>query len=392
MKIGIHVLDVAPGSGGAHTILSSTTQLVIERLGSHHELVLIDDAMLGIRDMSPPRKELGWIARWFNALRPRRQGRLKPAPGRRERAQTALIEQGIEFLLYLHPDKAQVFDIPFGIVLWDLEHLRHPFFPEVSMWYEWERRERYYHQILKRAALIFVPNETGRREAIDYYHVHPERLVLVPHPTPDWALTAGPAIFDGNRAFDYLLYPAQFWPHKDHVVILHALALLRQEYGWPLRTVFVGSDKGNQSHVQERARALGVDDLVEFRGFIPKEELIALYRNAFALCYASFFGPENLPPLEAMALACPVVTAEYDGAHEQLGEAALFFPRADERALAERLLELKGNAALRKQLVERGLERSRRFTSDDFARVIEEAIDQFSRIRRAWGAGYIHIS
>jgi hypothetical protein len=40
---------------------------------------------------------------------------------------------------------------------------------------------------------------------------------------------------------------------------------------------------------------------VRFLGFVPRSDLVMLYRHAFALAYVTFFGPENLPPLEVRA-------------------------------------------------------------------------------------------
>ena len=62
-----------------------------------------------------------------------------------------------------------------------------------------------------------------------------------------------------------------------------------------------------------------------------------MYKNAFALVYASFLGPNNIPPLEACALGCPVVAANIPGAFEQMGDAAAFFDPKDEYDLAEKI-------------------------------------------------------
>ena len=136
----------------------------------------------------------------------------------------------------------------------------------------------------------------------------------------------------------YLLYPAQFWSHKNHATLLRALALL-PEY----TLACVGSDKGYLDHVRGLARELGVLDRVRFLGFVETDELVALYRGAHALVYLSFFGPENLPPLEAFALGCPVVQADVAGAREQLGDAALLVPPTDPRAVADGRPALRGS-------------------------------------------------
>src|SRR5256885_13294906 len=60
-------------------------------------------------------------------------------------------------------------------------------------------------------------------------------------------------------------------------------------------------------------------DQVEIRDFAARDEVLALYRTAAALVFPTFFGPDNLPPLEAFAAGCPVLASRVEGADEQLG-------------------------------------------------------------------------
>jgi len=100
-------------------------------------------------------------------------------------------------------------------------------------------------------------------------------------------------------------------------VILEALKILKQDHSIELPCVFTGADQGNLAYVLRYAERLGVQDLIDYRGKVSDVELAALYKGAVALVYASAVGPDNLPPLEAMALACPVITADVPGAREQ---------------------------------------------------------------------------
>ena len=120
-------------------------------------------------------------------------------------------------------------------------------------------------------------------------------------------------------------------------------------------TVFVGSDKGNLSYLKNLASDLGVQSQVHFLGFVTETELAAFYKNARALVYLSFFGPENLPPLEAFSVGCPVIAARVSGAEAQLGDAALLVSptQPDEIALSIKLL--LDHSQQREVLASRGL-------------------------------------
>ena len=147
---------------------------------------------------------------------------------------------------------------------------------------------------------------------------------------------------------------------------------------------FSGSDQGNQPYLRALVEKLGLGGQVHFLGFVQREELIGLYRHARALAYVSLFGPENLPPIEAFALGCPVLAARVPGAEEQLGDAALLVEATDPDALAAALLRLIQEPDLRAQLRDRGRSRAARFTTADFAAGLEAIFDEAEKIRRCW--------
>ncbi len=155
-------------------------------------------------------------------------------------------------------------------------------------------------------------------------------------------------------AGDYLFYPAQFWAHKNHVNLLLALKLLQSRFDRPLSVAFVGADHGNLAHVKATVDRLGLTDRVHFLGFVPREDLIDLYKEAFALSYVTFFGPENLPPLEAFALGCPVIASDVSGAREQLGDAVLFVDPTSPEQMAEAVVRLASEDGLRARLIDAG--------------------------------------
>ncbi len=272
---------------------------------------------------------------------------------------------------------------------WDLQHRVQPWFPEVSSGGRWQYRELSYRTMLARAALVIACNGAAARELERFYGCPPQRTLLLPHPTPAFALAAAaqekPALPSRLPVRDgFFFYPAQFWSHKNHIGLLRALAILRQRHGKSIPLILSGSDRGNVAHVRAEAGRLGITELVHFAGFVSRAELVALYRNALALVYPTYFGPENLPPLEAFALGCPVVASEVDGAREQLGDAALLADPRDFDALADAMNAVASNPELRQTLVARGLVRARQWTADDYARQALAAIEAFARVRASW--------
>jgi glycosyltransferase involved in cell wall biosynthesis len=280
-------------------------------------------------------------------------------------------------------------DVPFIATVLDLQHRIQPWFPEVSRGRLWQSRENYYQDYLRRATFVITGTEEGRREIERYYGLAPDRIRVLPLATPRFAL-------EGERADSrtrlaalglepgFLFYPAQFWSHKNHVNLLHALRLLHDKHGLLYQLVLVGSDQGNQKYIHRVATDLRLDKYVRFLGYVSQEDLVAIYLGAEALIFVTFFGPDNLPPLEAFALGCPVVASNVRGASEQLGDAALLVRPESPDEIANAVARLRQDKSMRKLLLERGRQRACSWTGSDYIRGVFRMLDEFESIRRCW--------
>jgi glycosyltransferase involved in cell wall biosynthesis len=149
--------------------------------------------------------------------------------------------------------------------------------------------------------------------------------------------------------------------------------------------VLTGSDKGNLNHVSKTIAALGLTSQVHMLGFVPEADLRELYREAVSLTFPSFFGPDNIPPLEAFALGCPVVAAAVPGSEEQLGKGALLFDPADPADIARAIMNVHRDLRLRAELVQRGKEIASARSPKAYVGQICHILDAFAPIRRCWG-------
>jgi len=394
MKVGVFLEEFSPHAGGGYTIQADIFQSLLELASeSRHTFTVVCRRPDDLRDKL---KSTSLEAVAFPGTIPQRVGsrasRGLAAFRGRQRLQTRLEqvtqESEIEFMWFVGAEAVQV-DIPYCAIVWDLQHRLQPWFPEVSANGQWDHREAFYSGFLRRAAVIIAGTQTGREEIERFYDVPSERIKILPHPTPRFALD--PPSDDGKQMLakyglssGYLFYPAQFWPHKNHANLLLALARLREKHDLSLRVVFVGSDKGNQHYIRQLTNSLGLSEQVHFLGFVSQDELIALYRNACALTYLSFFGPENLPPLEAFGLGCPVIAANVAGSPEQLGDAALLTDPTDVEKIAEAIKSLHDDPNLSETLVRRGRERAKVRTGSHFVRGVFSLLDEFENIRHCW--------
>jgi glycosyltransferase involved in cell wall biosynthesis len=384
-----------PAEGGGHTFGESLSRALRGIAPeSRHEFVYY---MAGARDTTLPdvhRIPSSLFARYLRAATYLVRDVLDYTGLPRQRLRTwferSLADERVD-VVWFATTYAERCDQPFVFTVFDVEHARQPWFPEVGALGEWERRDRHFSRYIRKATRVIVPNEAGRGQIVHHFRVNPERVLCLPHPTPAFARAAGQREPMPRARVDalgirgrYLLYPAQFWAHKNHATLFESVAGLAEEDREPYELVLVGSDKGGQLvHVHSLARAAGIGELVHFLGFVETNDLVALYQHAHALTYLSFFGPENLPPLEAFALGCPVVAADVPGAREQLGDAALLVPPTEPALVAEAVRRLE-EPVFRTRLIELGRQRAAMRTPEAYVRGVVSFLDEFEPTRRSW--------
>ena len=305
-----------------------------------------------------------------------------------------LLKQKVDLVYFLSPSNwAQSLEnLNYITTVWDLCHRDDLEFPEVRWNREFEARERSYRSILPRATAVFVDSELGQINVARRYGVDPERIHVIPFQAAEVTrreFKSGVKDEVNVRSkyqldVPYVFYPAQFWAHKNHVYLLEGLHTLNQKYGKRIGVIFSGGDQGNKFYVQKHVAALGLTDLVRFAGFVTNEEIIALYRQSIALVMPTYFGPTNLPPLEAFQLRVPVLYSDKEGLRDQVGDAALLMDLNNPGSLALHLKNLVEDVQLRERLIAAGIERLKYFDAYGRADVMRKVIENFRWRRLSW--------
>jgi glycosyltransferase involved in cell wall biosynthesis len=397
VQIGIYFNDVHPEAGGVNTCVAGLLDAFIDIAAtSSHDFILLcapmnADPIRG-KVRAPnvtivPVTPISRPARFFRRLK-----YFSPllrwiwrSPGRIERVAR---RHNVQLLWFVDNYLCECPDLPYIATVWDLQHRYQPFFPEVSAEGVWDLREQFWSHFLKRAAYCVTGTNAGKREIQYLYQLAEPRVRVVPLPTPTFALDAGPSTIDVRTHFgidkDYIFYPAQFWSHKNHANLILALKWLQERHGLQVELVLCGSDKGNLSFIRNFVEEQGMGDHVRFLGFVSQEELVALYRQAVALTFVTYFGPDNIPPLEAFALGCPVIASDVQGAREQYGDAVIHVAQGSPEAIGQAIWNLHSDVRLRERLVKAGFARAKHWTPADYLREMFGLFDEFSNIRRNW--------
>lgn len=254
---------------------------------------------------------------------------------------------------------------PFVWTLWDIAHLDTPEFPEVRTSGKFENREAFISTALRKSALTVLDSRTLLSNVRTAYGIHTDKFVTIPFIPPAQVSDSPPSSSGLPEGIDeltcpYFFYPAQLWAHKNHVRIAQAVAILKAK-GVEVHAVFVGKDHGSGPAIRRAVKKLGVSDQIHFLGYVEGSMIPQLYQQSAGLVMASYFGPTNIPPLEAFVLKTPVVASNLH--KEQLGNAALYFDPDDAEDLASKMLEIR-QSKVRTDLTNNGIQRLQEIYSD----------------------------
>lgn len=256
----------------------------------------------------------------------------------------------------------------------DLMHKYEPAFPEVKGM-ETEKRELFHRSLVKFAAGVLVDSNIGRRQFIESYMEGSKKgplIKVLPYIAPQYKNPLEEYVETPSK---YIFYPAQFWTHKNHLNLLKAVQMLKRQIP-DIRLVLAGSEKNSLRVVKGFITENGLEENVIIKGFVSNEQIIYLYKHAVGLIMPSYFGPTNLPPLEAMALGCPVAVANNYAMPEQVGEAGLLFHPDAPEEMADCILKMWKDEKLREEMIIKGYKRVDAWKAEDFEREFVKTVDR----------------
>lgn len=397
MKIGILLENPIQVGGGFNQAINAIVQLQ-RIIGKQHEVLVFTTIKASLQHL----KRIGVPAAYLPAAG--RPSRIALAVLRRlahkeigkawmaKKIENALLKAGMDLAYFVtHSSTPNYFrKLNYITTVLDLCHRDDLEFPEVSADGRFEERERHFSTCLPRAVAVLVASHQLLKSIVVRYGIDEERMIAMPfEPSPflSEAHSIDRAAVLGNYGLrdGYYFYPAQFWPHKNHIRILEAVSLLKQKtaVNSDIRVVFSGGNSGNLARIKQQAQQLGVSDNVTFLGFVPVDHMRALYEGALAVVMSTYFGPTNLPPLEAWAVGRPLIYSAH--LNEQVGDAALFADADNAEQWADAMLRIR-DPAVAVDLIEKG---RKQLEVVDTERLEAEALfvrrlEQFAQRRKCW--------
>ncbi len=263
--------------------------------------------------------------------------------------------------------------------------IAHEHFPEFFSKFETLRSRLLIRRSAQRADHIITVSEFSKKDIAKTYHINPNKITVTHEgagadffPRDKNACREEVARKYGIQA-RFLLYVGRLQERKNLRRLLSAFAQVKKE-GTEEKLVLVGNKDWMAVNVQAHAESLGLQDSVVFTGYVPSDDLPALYNAAEAFVYPSIFEGFGLPVIEAMACGLPVLTSYGSSLEEVAGVAAVLVDPWSHESIAQGLRTLLADASLRRRLGEAGRVRSASFS---FKKAAEQTVGVYERVAGA---------
>ena len=363
MRIGVNALYLIPGGVGGTEIYLRNLLQALRRIDSSNDYFVFTNQETGA-DLVPSAANFHHLPQplratsrplrlvWEQFQLPREASRLRL---------NCLFNPGFTAPAWTACPNVTVFH--------DLQHKRHPehFRPfDLPFW------NAFLWLSVKRSACLIADSEATRLDLLHYYGAASQVA---------W-LGAEDAFFEiaaqrGETA-PMLLCVSTLHPHKNLVRLVRVFARFHE--GHPeFRLVIAGMRGFHAEAVESAVHQQGIGDAVKLTGWIPREDLYNLFRQARAFIYPSTFEGFGLPVVEAMAAGVPLASSSIEPLRGIVGNGAeLFDPESDDemlRAMRTVLLDEE----VRADLISKGCERAKLFRWENSARVTLGVLEQAAR-------------
>ncbi len=226
------------------------------------------------------------------------------------------------------------------------------------------------------AKRIITISSFSKAELIRFCKIKPEKIIpilLGVDQASDSVMDINFLESHGLNDTQYVLAVSSMNPNKNFTGLASAIALLGDV---KFKVVIAG---GANTKVFG-GHTLSLPDFVIQVGYVSDDELKLLYKYAACFVYPSFYEGFGLPPLEAMAVSCPVIVSNAASLPEVCGEAALYCDPSSSSDIAEKIQRLMTDERLRSDLREKGFEQAKKFTWEKCAKetlsVIEKVLSK----------------
>jgi glycosyltransferase involved in cell wall biosynthesis len=273
-------------------------------------------------------------------------------------------------------------EIPVVITMHDLQEYHFPAY--------FSLKERLSRKIKNKMAIfdsdhIIVSFNHVKNDIIKFFKVDEEKISVCPPPfAENWFLEKNETEWEEtakkhNLKNKYLLYPAATWQHKNHVKLLEAFKIIRDD-GLDYDLVCTGKKTAYYNNaLLKKNEELNLSNFVHFLGIVPEEDLISLYKNTSLVVIPTLYEAGSGPLYEAMRYQVPVICSNVTSLPNTVASNDFVFDPTNSGAIAEKIKMGLTNEEFRKINIENSKLRMDYFEKIDYSKNFIGAYKRVSR-------------
>jgi glycosyltransferase involved in cell wall biosynthesis len=212
--------------------------------------------------------------------------------------------------------------------------LQHEYFPEYFTKSQLQHRNSVWRSLALNAALVMAATSLVRDDLISKWQIKSQKIKIVPIPPPTRPV---PTNDDGRYShLDYFLYPAVFWPHKNHIALVEAMRILVLEHP-TVHLIFAGSTGPEEKRVRKQVARYRLGSNIHFVGHVPDSDYGLILKESIGVVIPSLFEALSLTVADASYLGKPVLCSDLPFFKNQLADSLRFFNPYDANEIAEKM-------------------------------------------------------
>jgi glycosyltransferase involved in cell wall biosynthesis len=265
-------------------------------------------------------------------------------------------------LFHLNPEKCP---IPSAVAIFDIQQ---EYFPSNFSFKELTYRKKLTKLTCERADTLITISDFSKQTIIDKYQVESSRI-HVTHLDSDSTFYNSVLEVrkeEVRREYDlpdeYFFYPANSWPHKNHLRLIKAYHKLKKSYGVTAKVVFSGAKKERQKDIDRYIKKNDLEKDIIYLGYVRQEDMPYLFANSCITVFPSLFEGFGIPLIEAMRSGVPLVCSRSGSIPEVAADAACYFDGYSVNDIAEVIYKVYSDKDLQKQLIQAGKLRAKDFS------------------------------
>ena len=301
-----------------------------------------------------------------------------------------LNKNNVDIVYFVSPSQYSLYieDTDFIITVPDVSHRENVEFPEWAKLNNFTWKENILSKVLVKAIAVVTNAEIIKKKIVKFYRVEDDRVIIISH-QPSLAISKfDPKVNKISKEFnlpkDYIFYPANFLPHKNHKYIIDAINIIKNKHRRDIKAVFCGADKGYLKKTQEYVSRLNLKKEIVFLNFVDYSDLPFLYKKSIALTMPTLSGPTNIPPWEAFKLNVPVIYSDIFGIKSTYGDAVFYIDPFKVNTMVDAIIKLQDNPSVKKKLIDEGNKLIKENNFDNDVNQLLSIFDRNKYIKNIW--------